>query len=248
MRRCNFKRFFPLGVLLFFAAVRLHAQNVTMVSRDIDTLNKKPAVGPNRAFYAQELFQLGAIVGPQEYGYPANPWSASFSYGFRMKAKLCSWNAFTFDFGYHLDRFSMNQKQVKLPPFDPARHKRQTLSANSLYFSFCDRVNIGRRGDVLGRWIDFGGYGEWIFRATDFYVDQHYDSNSPSGYNFKTKTRIARLPYIDKFDYGFTVRFGGEMFALFADYRMSDLIKASATPNGHDLPRLAIGIDLAVGQ
>lgn len=243
MSRNNYKlRFFAAVCLLLCWFLPATAQR-PVVSVEIDTSGETDNYGPNRGFYMHGYTQLGLYTGPYDAGLKTNWWAGALNYGIRSKIKLATWESLIFDVAYRYDRFSINQKQTKAMPLGPAQHQRERISVHNLGGAFCNRINFNRRGNVLGYWLDFGVYGDWSFRTTNVYLDQHYDSNSPSGYRYKNKTKISRLPYINNLNYGFTVRTGWEYAGVFANYRVSDLIKDSSTANYGDLPRLLIGIE-----
>jgi hypothetical protein len=213
-----------------------------VIDRTVDTTGEIPVFGPNRLLYVTPFFQLAEIPGPQIYGSQTNWWSSSLTYGVRTKVKLFYWNAFVIDVDYRYDRFSINQKTPKLYPLMTTAHERERISLHNLSGTFCDRINFHKRGNVIGNYIEFGVYGDYVLRSANVFVDRHYDSNSSSGYNYKSKTTIAKLPYIDRSNYGFTVRIGGEHYGVFANYRLNNLFNVS-TPNNRDLPKLTIGIE-----
>ncbi len=238
----------PLLIFLFVLAgfVPAGAQR-TLFSDEPDTTMEVPAFGPNRTWYVHTVMGVGAMPGPQEYGMQTNWWSSSFSYSIRTKLKLASWESLVLDFGYRYDRYSIRQDTPKLLPLIATRHQRERISVQDLSLAFCNRVNfVRRRGNVLGTYLDFGVYGDWSFRTTNVFVDQYFDSNSPSGYNFKSKTKISRLPYIEKFSYGFTARFGGDYAGVYALWRWNDLVKNTPDRDFPDLPKLTIGVEVYI--
>jgi hypothetical protein len=260
MRQFNYKLRTILALTLFIVpGIRLAAQfdvfpneqdssryesHRILLTRDVDTTGEIPFYGPNRLFFAHGLAQLGGKPGPQYYGAQTNWWSYSLEYGLRMKLKLWSWESLTMDIGYRYDRFSLRMDTPRLAPLDNTHHQREKISLHNFSGAFCERINFGKRGNVMGTWLDIGVYGDWAFRTGDVYVDQHYDSNSPSGYRYKSKTKINRLPYMEKINYGFTARLGGDYVGIFAMWRWNDLIKQSYTSSERDLPKLTIGIEV----
>lgn len=212
-----------------------------MLHKEVDTSGVISKFGPNRLFFASIYCNLGALPGPQVYGAQTNWWSSSLAYGIRMKLKLWSWNSFVWDIGYRCDRFSIRQKVPKLLPLIPGNHVRERITLHNWSFTFCDRINFGKRGNVLGNWLDFGVYGDDVFRSVNAFLDQHYDSNGAQGYNHRTKTTISRLAYIEKLNYGVTIRAGGEYMSVYIQYRVNSLFSIE-TPNNRDLPKINAGI------
>ena len=256
MRQNNSKRIFFLSFAMLICLVNVHAQfdvfpgekrrteNHVLVSRDVDTNATISKFGPNRLFFVSYFSHLGAMLGPQVYGAQTNWWSSSIAYGIRMKLKFFYWNALVMDISYRYDRYSIRQNTPKLLPLGTANHVRERISLNNFSVALCDRINFRKRGNVLGSWLDLGVYADNVFRSSNVFLDRHYDSNGAAGYNYKVKTKIVRLPYIEKVNYGLTLRFGGEYYSFFAQYRMNDLFNTD-TPNNRDLPKLMFGIGFA---
>lgn len=219
-------------------------QNKSLVFQEVDTTGKISKFGPNRLFFAHPFGQFGAMEFPQVYGAQTNWWSCSLAYGLRMKLKLFFWNALVVDAAYRYDRYSIRQDTPKLLPLSSDNHVRERISLHNFSVTACDRINFRRRGNVLGIWLDLGVYADDILRSTNVYVDRHYDSNGTSGYSYKSKTTIARLPYLEKVNYGLTIRTGGEFTSMFIQYRMNDLFNYDSS-NNRDLPKLIFGIGFA---
>lgn len=245
-----------LLLLLILPGIRMAAQfdrfpgerrpttNHVLVSEEVDTTGKISKFGPNRLIFVSPYGCFGMMPLPQVYGAQTNWWSSSLTYGIRGKLRLFYWNALVMDVAYRYDRYSIRQNTPKLPPLITANHVRERISLHNFSVAFCDRINFRKRGNVLGSWLDLGVYADNVFRSTNVFVDRHYDSNGASGYNYKVKTTIVRLPYIDKLNYGFTIRFGGEFYSFFAQYRVNSLFTTD-TPNNRDLPKLMIGTSFA---
>lgn len=235
-----------ISVLLAFLlglTGELYAQRI-LVEEYVDTSREIPRFGRNRLFYAHPLVKIGLFAPIYEAGGKTNLLTTTVSYETRMKLKLLSWNALVFDVGYRCDRFLINQDDTsKLPTYN-GRHKRERLSTQNVTFAVCDRINFGRRGNILGIYVDFGVYGDWAVRAAHLYVDEYYDSNSAVATHVKSRVKFTHLQYINRFNYGLTVRCGWEWASVFAMYRMSDLIRDTPDTDYPDLPKLSVGIEM----
>ncbi|MGL4595921.1 MAG: hypothetical protein ACRCYO_00240 [Bacteroidia bacterium] len=240
-------RLFKFLLVVFLAFASDLAAQKELLNIQVDTTTKIPNWGPNRRHYFQQYIGLGIMPGPMEKGAKTNWWSTSLLYGYRYKLKLWSWNALVVEGAYRHDRYSINQKQTKLLPVDPLRHQRERISLHNITGAFYDRINLGKRGNVLGRWIDLGVYADYAFRVSHVYLDQYYDSNSFQGGQVRRKTRVTRLPFANKLNYGASVRYGSYFYAIWVNYRMTDIIKypegATATP---DLPKIVVGMEFSI--
>jgi hypothetical protein len=232
--------------LLVYCILPFHAEaQRILLDENVDTVRAIPRIGPNRLFYAYPVIKAGLIAPPYEKGAKTNFWSSSVSYEIRNKLKLWSWNALVFDFGYRCDRFLLNQDDTSQLPTYSGRHKRERISTHNLSLSLCDRINFGRRGNIQGIYVDFGVYGDYVMRAAHFYVDEHYDSNSPVAGHTKIKVKNTQLQFINRWNYGATARFGWEWGSAFVMYRLSDLVKDNVpSVNYPELPRLSVGMEM----
>lgn len=222
----------------------LVAQRV-LVHEEPDTSGEVPMFGRNRSVYVHQLFKIGMIAPLFETGAKTSLMSTSLSCELRTKAKICSWNALVLDFGYRCDRYVMDQDQTKLLPGFFGNHKRERLSAHNISFSFCDRVNFGRRGNILGIYLDAGFYGDYVFRATHLYVDEYYDSNSPAAAHSRIRVKNNQLQYVNRLNYGLTARLGWEWGSFYAMYRINELVNDHPPLTEYpDLPKLVIGIEM----
>jgi hypothetical protein len=234
-------------ILFVFCIVfsgNLCAQRI-LVEESPDTSTEVPMYGPNRTVYFHQLVKLGVFAPPYDEGLVLNPWCTSVSYELRTKAKICSWNSLILDFGYRCDRFSIATKSAQAIPFFGYDIKRERISLHNLSFDLCDRINFGRRGNILGIYLDYGFYGDYLFRSSNLRVEEYYDSNSPSGHHVISKSKETRLDYINQLNYGLTARMGWEWGSFYGMYRITDLIN-DPDPFTHwpDLPKLVVGVEM----
>lgn len=234
-------------LLVLFCIVfsgNLQAQRI-LVEEAPDTSGEIPMFGPNRSVYVHQLVKIGMFAPVYDDGMYLNPWCTSFSYEIRTKAKICRWNALVLDIGYRCDRFSIKENVEHTIPFFGEDCKRSRLSIHNFSFALCDRINFGKRGNILGIYFDYGFYGDLVMRASHLTVFEYYDSNSTGGDHVVTKVRANKLPYINQLNYGFTARFGWEWGSFYGSYRMTDLIlDPDAFTSWPDMPKLVVGVEM----
>jgi hypothetical protein len=219
------------------------AQRV-LVHEEPDTSGEIPSFGPNRAIFYYPLIKIGTFVPVYDVGMYLNPWCTAMSYELRTKAKICKWNALVLDIGYRCDRFSIKEDPDHIIPYYGGNSKRSRVSCHNVTFALCDRINFGRRANIQGIYLDFGFYGDFIFRSSHLTVYEYYDSNSQNGTHVRSKTRVTKLQYINQLNYGLTARFGWEWGSFYGCYRMTDLIldPDPFTP-WPDMPKLTVGLE-----
>ncbi len=231
---------FKFLLILLVCSATGYAQDIHV---RVDTTQRIPRLGPNRLFHYDLCIGTGLITGPEQNGAATNWWSSSVSFAARGKLKLWSWESLVLDLGYRYDRYSINQKKVKRLPIDPLAHQRERISVSNFSVAFCNRISLGRHGNVQGRFIDAGVYADWAFRATNVYLDQFFDSNSPAG-RARIKTKLSRLNYIEPVNYGLMFRVGSDNAAFFGQWRLNELIIDSEDRNYPDLPQLIVGFQV----
>lgn len=229
--------------LMTFCAI-VSAQNV-LLEEEPDTTGEVPLFGRNRAVYAHPLIKLGAVIPLYEEGGETGLLSTTASAELRTKAKICSWNALVLDFGYRCDRYSIGKDDALGIPGFGGVHKRERLSLHNVSFSLCDRVNFGRRGNILGIYVDAGFYGDLLFRGAHLIVNEYYDSNSETAERTIQRITQTHLPFLSRFNYGLTARCGWEWGSIFAMYRINDLVVDRPPITVYsDFPRFTAGVEM----
>ncbi len=192
--------------------------------------------------------QMGMMIGMQDYGKQVKWNSFSFSAGMRNKMAINSHQSLVADLGYRFNQFFIGQNAPKLFPLSQQKHDRERVSINDFTIAFCDRIDFNEVNDDDAKetnWLDVGMYADASFRTSNVYYDKFQNSNSAVGRNYKIKTKITDLNFLNHVDYGLTVRYGFKYCNVFATYRLNDLIRFSSAPDNYrDLPRLAIGVEM----
>ncbi len=169
--------------------------------------------------------------------------STSFTVGYRYKLKIANFFALGADFSYTNDIFSLQQNNNKSFP-NSEIHRSEKLRFNSLGADAFMRFNIGRRGNVIGRFLDLGVYYNWVFLSKHVFRDKlsiNVGDNKTSG---KQKIVLSDLNYIRDFNYGLKARLGINRFVITANYRLDELLNEKCTPLF--LPRLNIGLEIGL--
>lgn len=225
---------------IVFTCIQLNAQ-VILLHDDVKADSVEDNYGPNYKHYMQLFCAYGGL-----FGRPAAPGAAikqpnSFFLdgGLRYKRKINNTYSLILDAAYHLQDFSLKQDKVKTVP-DNAIHDKEKLAFNNMGLSFYNRFNFGRRGNVIGSYIDVGVNGDFMFRATHVTRDKN---KAPGSQEVETVIKQKGLTFVQNYGYSLVVRFGHNAFSLLARYRLSGLFKTTtAYP---ELPRFMLGIELS---
>ncbi|GAB4277845.1 MAG: hypothetical protein Kow0068_01160 [Marinilabiliales bacterium] len=209
-----------------------------------DTIPEKK--GPNRKYFHHLYLGIGSFVDQIESNQAKILYTTSnnFVFGFKYKYKLSN----TFSFGWDLylltDNYKFKQDTSKTFP-DTLIHKRAKLLLTNLGGDIYFRINFGKHGNTLGKFIDIAPYGTLICSSNYITIDKFDSNNSSLNYAGKIKTEYSNLDYIDLLQYGVRISIGIERFTLNFSYRLSDYIKSkySGYP---ELPRFSASIQIAL--
>jgi len=236
---------FLIYLILPFLYVSVIAQDVVLDKNVDEQYTDKR--GPNMRQYGHIYEGIGTFIpynnisgAKAELGR-----SMEFTFGYRYKLKLLSFYAIGFDLSNRWQRYGIESEDgvavdVALNPLSQASQvKRLSLGVSSLGAEAYNRINIGKRGNVLGNYLDIGIKGEWNY-TRKLYIKEEAASGS---YYETSRTIQKNLNFIEKFSTLITARIGINKFSIYGNYRFSDLIASGySTP---ELPPLTAGVQLA---
>lgn len=229
------------GFLLLASTAPVHAQRVVMrVDPPADSARAR--YGPNRAVYRHlylgYLAVAGQAAGPGaalRYGK-----SGEFWVGLRHKYRLTSALATGFDVRYARLTYHLSQNSQKLLP-TPAQHHKESLVVSQFQLEPYLRLSLGRRGNVIGRYLDLSGWGGWAVGTS-----HHYEDRPGTGGGKRTVVVERNLSYVRRWSYGLGSRLGSGRYAATARYRLSDTFTTSANPAYPELPRWLLGLEIGL--
>ncbi|MBC6698737.1 hypothetical protein [Hymenobacter sp. BT190] len=196
--------------------------------------------GPNRAFYNHLYVSYMPVVGvaagpgaPLRYGS-----SAELAVGVRNKFRFSEPLSAGFDLRFVRRTYDLAQKTGKLLP-TPTQHYRESLALMETHLETFVRLNVGARGNVVGRYLDLNGWGGWALSTA------HRTEDRSSGNSAKKVRIIATgLPYLRRWSYGVGGRLGTGRYAAVARYRLSDTFTSAAPMEFPELPRWTVGVEI----
>ena len=192
--------------------------------------------GPNLKNFSHFYLGIGFIVGkPDSTGSDIKTGrSVNVVLGYRYKLKICNFFAVGYDIAYNSYSFALKQNSKKITP-DTILHEKEKLNFGNLGLSPYMRFNYGRRGNIVGNFVDLGAYGDWTFSASNNTKDKEPNGNI-------VKTSISHLNYYNHTNYGVLARIGFNRYVIFANYRLSDIFKKSYSYP--ELPRVTVGLQI----
>jgi hypothetical protein len=234
--------------IIFFFSVSANSQTI-LLQEDVSKLDiLKPKYGQNMANFDHWYLDFG-FAAEQSAGKGADiryGFSHSFSVGNRYKRKIANFLAVGTDISYLYMVYDIRQNSEKMIP-DNINHKNEKFRLNTLYGDVFLRFNFGRRGNIIGKFLDIGPYGDWSFSTKHLTVDKVDLGNLPNGFK-ELKTVHRGLSYFNDYNYGAVCRIGFNRYCVFAMYRMSDFFTKEFKTSVADveLPRLTVGVQIGL--
>jgi len=197
----------------------------------------RPSYGPNLKNFFHGYIGIGfPIYTNEDVNYTKAGSSAAFDLGLRYKRRITNYLAAGMELGINATSYKLKQTDPKTIP-DTVVNDREKFRISSLTSSAYVRINVGRRGNYIGNYLDMGAYGGWNFQK------KHKTTNGNEE-GEKVRLSTTQLKYIQNFSYGFLARIGIGRYAIAAHYRLSDIFETSYTMP--ELPRLIVGVEVGL--
>ncbi|MBK7174625.1 MAG: outer membrane beta-barrel protein [Bacteroidales bacterium] len=221
---------------LVIISCTLTAQEVVF-SKDVKSDTLRPTKGPNLKKFSHQYLGISFPTYTNEELNYTQPFSSMVvDYGIRYKRRLNNTFAMGMDLSVNWAGYRIKQKEGKSVP-DSAINKKEKFQVNSLTPALYFRINVGRRGNVIGNYLDLGAYGSLNWKTA------HKTTNKNEN-DEMVRVSTSRLSYMENYSYGVLARIGINRLAISARYRLSDLFIASS--GFPELPRLTAGIEFGL--
>ncbi len=245
------KKLLPVIFLIILPAF-LYSQEI-LLDKDVEE-QYKAKTGPNMRHYGHFYSALGMVTDfDEESGTSIDWWrSGQYMLGYRYKLKLLSFYAIGLDLSYRRTAYFF--EGINQNPFDPlnpltlnTQRDRHRLINSGLGLEFYHRINFGRRGNTLGKYLDTGIRAQWNVADVESILVIDDNPDIPAQ---RTRIKNRRLTYIMPYSYGLTARIGFNKIIFHANYRLSDYFREEISEvegvNIPETPRLALGIQFAI--
>ncbi|NOZ45915.1 MAG: hypothetical protein GXO79_03945 [Chlorobi bacterium] len=198
--------------------------------------------GQNYKNYGHFFLSTGFIAGQNNSGSEIiYGLSRQFNFGYRYKRRVTNYYALGFEGNISNSSFQLKQNSTKILPNDSI-HTNERISVNALNLEFYNRFNFGKRGNIIGRFIDLGFFVNYNYKVKNVVKDVLPVQNLFSA--SKVKEVYTGLNYIENLGYGISVRVGINRYVLFTQYRLSNLVANNG--NLPELPGLIIGFQIGL--
>ncbi len=235
--------------LVFFVIIILtcklaKGQTVLLHEKINDNMFEVPKKGPNFRHFTHMYLGFAFYIPHEDRDEitTINGATTAFSIGIRYKYKINNFFAIGTGFNYTNDIFSIKQDKNKIFP-NSVIHRKEKIRFNSIGPYAFIRFNFGKRGNIIGRFIDIGVYYNWVFSAKHVCRDK-IDNQTNKFKAGKQKIVLSNLDYVRDFHYGIKSRIGINRLVLTASYRLDELLNDDYYPLF--LPRLNIGVEIGL--
>lgn len=209
------------------------AQQV-LLQTNVATDTLAPRTGPNRPWFGHVYAGYGFAAGGSALGVKYGFGSTETTLGGRLKRRLNGSLALCADLRYGYLRYQLNPDQPHGQPFLNDPEADQHLSYHQAQTELSARLNLGRRGNVVGRYLDLLAYGGYAFGTTNA-----AELPAPGGGNREIVNHAP--PYLARWLGGVGLRLGSNSLALVGRYRLSNALRGPGLP---ETPRATVGIEI----
>jgi hypothetical protein len=223
-------------IILLSLSLGAFSQDI-LLQQNVKSDSIRPTYGPNLKNFFHGYVGIGfPFSTSEESGYTKPMASTNFDFGVRYKRRFTNYLAMGVDLGINSASYKLKQNDSKTVP-DNTINDKEKIQVNAVESAAWLRINVGRRGNYIGNYLDLGAFGDWNFQK------KHKTTNTNSD-GEKIKVSTSKLKYVEDFSYGVLTRIGVGRYALTARYRLSDIFKSSyAMP---ELPRLIVGVEVGL--
>jgi hypothetical protein len=223
-------------IVLLSVSLGAFSQDI-LLQQDVKGDTIRPAWGPNLRNYAHVYIGFGFPLYTNEaVNYTIPGLSSGLDLGLRYKRRITNYLATGLELGLNATSYKLKQRDPKTIP-DTVINDKEKFQIGTVMSSGYIRINVGRRGNYIGNYIDLGAYGGWNFQKKHKTTNENSDGE-------KVRESTTRLKYTESLSYGLLARIAVSRYALTAHYRLSDIFKSSyAMP---ELPRLFLGVEVGL--
>lgn len=217
------------------------AQQVLLEEKP-ENLYKVSKKGKNRTHYTHFYFGFGSYVDqPETDALKIVPvLSNQTSLGLRYKLKFCNFYAWGLDMNWSFNRQYIKQNSTNFFP-DSLSHKKEIFSYHTLGLEYYNRFNFGKRGNMIGKYLDLGVWGNWMFSPKHTFWDTYDD---PLLGAQKSKIILSSLNYTTDLHWGIGARIGFNRWVVFGKYRMSELLNSKYQSQNIEPSKLVVGVEI----
>jgi len=158
--------------------------------------------------------------------------AANWELGLRYKKRITNWLAIGGNLSYDFYNYRMEQSKEKTFP-DMLFYDKQKVQIHNFSLQPLIRINYGRRGNIIGRYMDFGFFYNAVISSREKLI------GTPNGVD---KIVTKNPSYIPNDYYVFFTNIGFGRWVIYAKYQYSGIIRGDT--RYMDLPPITIGLQI----
>lgn len=224
------------------------SQEILLHKKTAETLSESD-FGPNKKNYIHSFIRLGFYQNNNGVKTCVTDGRNSFSmgYGIRYKRKLSTVLSFGYDLGYEFNQYRFKRDVSSLFSQLNGVLTPDSLKVDKLNYSTLDlapyfRINLGKRGDHLGKYLDFSVYGALMLSSKHVLKWDHPNSDLIKKSTYKSR----RLRYTNKLFYGFEFRYGNAFYNIFLRYRRVNIFNTRLSEAPFQPSLLSVGAYMVI--
>ncbi len=243
---------FCLLAICLITTLNFIAQKVVLernVTRQMERTYQDSS-GPNGNWFAHSIWGVGLILPINQNDSAAikeNSQSNIFYYGGRGKVKLNNTFSIGFDLFYMHQRYQIKQSDSINIFSLGLKNNSQKLNFNSVGLGGYVRINFGKRGNIIGRYLDIGADINYVF-SERLFAKNKVDAATNGGADI-VKTSYTHLDYTKQHQGFGMLRFGVNNICLFTRFRVTDLFVHSnnfySVGKVPELPLVTVGLEFS---
>lgn len=181
--------------------------------------------GPNLKKYRHWFMSVGFLLPHSNNHFVKFGLSHEIGFGYRTKRKLGEHYALGLDIAYQYRNYNV-RNLVKFPGVDSLNVSKERYVQRGIQFDLYQRINYGRRGNFLGKYIDLVVWGELPFWNLNSFRFSTPESQKMYGKNGKIVLR--NFDWDETFLYGVQLRIGFNKNIFYGNYRVSQLFTTAS--------------------
>ncbi len=239
----NTKNYSITAILIILSTVSFGQK--TLLSENINEAYQKEKFGPNRLHHFSILVNYNKpFYINTDNDLKTKQWgSHSVSTGIAYKLRICNHYAIglraLLDFG--VTKFETHSEfPFYTEELDGIEMKRMNTTDGIL--EFYNRINFGKRGNQIGKYLDLGVYVSSNLRNKYTSISKHEEHGVTV-----ENTRKSKIQGLENYGYGLTARIGSKLLAINMKYRLSPVFSHLSNEKEINSPaNFSIGLEFLI--
>lgn len=236
-----------INITLLIISLFIYSNTIaqdTLVHENVDLKEyEKTNYGPNSKNYFF-IYQTVTFYTPSVYGdqYAIN-YVKSYDYYYGLTYKLKIFSFFSNGLSVFYNFQNINLKDQLTTAYSSTM--KDKIMLNNFGAEYFWRFSLGKHGNTVGKFFEFGVWGK--MNLGNRYTIKTQDNTSL--YNSTTQKEVYKnTDLFNKYPYGASLKIGSKQFSFVANYALSNLFTDNTiqTKNIFDLPKLSVGIEIAI--